>query len=250
VRRCEHSDDTSSSGDERSSRTTCLTREFSITISGSHPAFRAVAKQNHLFGAGERNMVDSQMLRRDAAYYLWFVTPGCQHEPQSRERSEDKRRFSSAFLSLYGSLLERHTRRKSSRSASFTVQDFQFTGPMVVSDTVEGFPEQWFTQPVDHFSQDSPTFRLRYWVNKRHYASGTNEPVTVIRRGETSGEDRLPFLDTDIADTKATDGIGVVLEHWYVRVGNTPVTSRPPNRFSTGSIIRLSRHSRVLSAMH
>ena len=37
----------------------------------------------------------------------------------------------------------------------------------------------------------------------------------MIDGGETSGEDRLPFLDTGIADiiAKATGGIGVVLEH-------------------------------------
>jgi len=73
-------------------------------------------------------------------------------------------------------------------------------------------------QPVDHFSPDSPTFGQRYWVNKRHYVPGTNAPVIVIDGGETSGEDRIPFLDTGIADilAKATGGIGVVLEHRYV----------------------------------
>lgn len=39
----------------------------------------------------------------------------------------------------------------------------------------------------------------------------------VLDGGETSGEDRLPFLDTGIADIlpKATGGIGIVLEHRY-----------------------------------
>jgi hypothetical protein len=42
----------------------------------------------------------------------------------------------------------------------------------------------------------------------------------MIDGGETSGEDRLPFLDTGVADilAKATGGIGVVLEHRYVCV--------------------------------
>jgi hypothetical protein len=40
----------------------------------------------------------------------------------------------------------------------------------------------------------------------------------MIGRGETSGEDRLPLLDTDV-----TSGISVVLEHWCVRVVDIPV---------------------------
>ena len=148
-------------------------------------------------------------------------------------------RLSSAFLSLCAflclsldvaafvhgpqainfKLLERQTRQKGPHSALFTVQDAQANGPAVVVDATEEFPEQWFTQPIDHFSSDSPTFGQRYWVNKRHYIPGTNAPVIVIDGGETSGEDRIPFLDTGIADilAKATGGIGVVLEHRYVR---------------------------------
>lgn len=78
------------------------------------------------------------------------------------------------------------------------------------------FREQWFEQPLDHFAEnDHHTFKQRYWVNKRHYKKGG--PVIVLDGGETSGEDRLPFLDTGIVEilTKATDGLGVVLEHRY-----------------------------------
>ena len=138
-------------------------------------------------------------------------------------------RLSSTFLGLYGlfclslevaafahspqainlKLIERQT-QQNSHSTQLTIQDPEFNEP-----TVEEFPEQWFTQPVDHFSMDSPTFEQRYWVNKRHYVPGTNAPVIVIDGGETSGEDRLPFLDTGIADilARATGGIGIVLEH-------------------------------------
>jgi hypothetical protein len=117
-------------------------------------------------------------------------------------------------------LLERQTRWKNSHSTPFAIQGSQPNGPTATSDTVKEFPEQWFTQPVDHFSQDSPTFKQRYWFNERHYVSGTNGPVIVIDGGETSGEDRLPYLDIGLAEilAKATGGIGVVLEHRYVCV--------------------------------
>ncbi len=77
------------------------------------------------------------------------------------------------------------------------------------------FPTRWFEQPLDHFSNSSETFKQRYWINTRHYEAGSGAPVIVIDGGETSGEDRLPFLDTGIADilANATGGIGVVLEH-------------------------------------
>lgn len=79
----------------------------------------------------------------------------------------------------------------------------------------EEFAEQWFEQPLDHFSNDSHTFLQRYWVNDRHYKEGG--PVIVLDGGETSGEDRIPFLDTGIVEilANATHGLGVVLEHRY-----------------------------------
>ncbi|KIP08945.1 hypothetical protein PHLGIDRAFT_29302 [Phlebiopsis gigantea 11061_1 CR5-6] len=79
------------------------------------------------------------------------------------------------------------------------------------------FKAHWFEQPVDHFSNKSETFPQRYWINTRHYRPRDGAPVIVIDGGETSGEDRLPFLDTGIADilAKATGGIGVILEHRY-----------------------------------
>ena len=77
------------------------------------------------------------------------------------------------------------------------------------------FEPHWFRQPVDHFKNDSGTWQQRYWINTRHYKPGSHAPVIVIDGGETSGENRLPFLDTGIADIlpKVTGGIGVILEH-------------------------------------
>jgi len=84
-------------------------------------------------------------------------------------------------------------------------------------DRVE-FRAETFTQPLDHFSNSTnETFLQRFWVNKRHYRPRPGAPVIVIDGGETSGEGRLPFLDTGIADilARATGGVGVVLEHRY-----------------------------------
>lgn len=79
------------------------------------------------------------------------------------------------------------------------------------------FEAQYFTQPLDHFSNTSHTFSQRYWINTRHYKAGTGGPVIVLDGGETSGEDRIPFLDTGIVEilARATGGVGVVLEHRY-----------------------------------
>ncbi|KAF9449108.1 hypothetical protein P691DRAFT_813128 [Macrolepiota fuliginosa MF-IS2] len=84
--------------------------------------------------------------------------------------------------------------------------------------SVTEFVPQWFEQPLDHFDESNThTFKQRYWVNKRHYQARVGAPVIVIDGGETSGEDRLPYLDTGIADilASATNGVGVVLEHRY-----------------------------------
>ena len=114
------------------------------------------------------------------------------------------------------------------------------------SDGKAPFTAQWFTQPLDHFSNSGyGTFRQRFWVNARHYRLDAGGPVYVLDGGETSGEDRLPFLDTGIMEilAKATGGVSVVLEHRYYgillgRSGKSPWRLMQPsipqaNRFQS-----------------
>ncbi|TFK34727.1 serine carboxypeptidase S28-domain-containing protein [Crucibulum laeve] len=95
------------------------------------------------------------------------------------------------------------------------------------------FRPQFFEQPLDHFSKkNAHTWHQRYWVNTRHYDSKVGGPVIVLDGGETSGEDRLPFLDTGIVEilARATGGVGVVLEHRYYG------ESIPVSNFTTDSL--------------
>ena len=97
------------------------------------------------------------------------------------------------------------------------VSQIQLTAAAAVPE----FPVETFTQPLDHFyNSTEATFPQRFWVNSRHYKPRPGAPVIVIDGGETNGEDRLPFLDTGIADilARATGGVGVVLEHRYYGV--------------------------------
>ncbi|KAJ7069481.1 serine carboxypeptidase S28-domain-containing protein [Mycena amicta] len=86
------------------------------------------------------------------------------------------------------------------------------------ADKKAGFKAQWFRQPLDHFDKSvNATWLQRYWVNARHYKAGNASPVFVLDGGETSGVNRIPFLDTGIMEILArhTGGIGIVLEHRY-----------------------------------
>ncbi|KAJ7597348.1 peptidase S28 [Mycena floridula] len=110
--------------------------------------------------------------------------------------------------------------RSQRQSTALTIQDT--SSPSLQDQEQAGsfgdLPGYWHRQPVDHFDESNTrTFRQRYWVNTRHYKPGTGAPVIVLDGGETSGLDRIPFLDTGIVDilAKATGGIGVVLEHRY-----------------------------------
>lgn len=61
----------------------------------------------------------------------------------------------------------------------------------------EKYPAHYFEQALDHFDASvNQTFRQRYWVDDRFYRAGG--PVIVLDGGETSGTDRLSFLDHGI----------------------------------------------------
>ncbi|KAF2666149.1 peptidase S28 [Microthyrium microscopicum] len=89
-------------------------------------------------------------------------------------------------------------------------------------DLQDLYPAWNFSVPIDHFPEDdkySPhlngTFPLRYWFDARYYQRGG--PVIVLASGETTGVNRLPYLQKGILSQliKETHGIGVILEHRY-----------------------------------
>ncbi|WOO84920.1 putative extracellular serine carboxypeptidase [Vanrija pseudolonga] len=78
------------------------------------------------------------------------------------------------------------------------------------------FEAYCFDQPISHFDKTvNGTFCHRYWADASHYKEGG--PIFLLDGGETSGEDRLPFLETGIAQilANATNGLAIVLEHRY-----------------------------------
>lgn len=103
------------------------------------------------------------------------------------------------------------------------------------------YPAHTLSVPVDHFHNDSQyaphssdDFPLRYWFDATYYKPGG--PVIVLESGETSGVGRLPFLQKGIVYqlSKASGGLGVILEHRYY--GNsmpTPNLSTENLRFLT-----------------
>ena len=89
-------------------------------------------------------------------------------------------------------------------------------------DLTRFYPERNLSVPVDFFPNDkryephsTAKFNLRYWFDATYYKPGG--PVFVLLGGETDGEGRLPFLQKGIVHQviKATNGIGVILEHRY-----------------------------------
>lgn len=87
------------------------------------------------------------------------------------------------------------------------------------SDTIKAYN---LSVPIDHFHNDTQyaphsngTFNLRYFVDASNYKPGG--PVIVIAGGEADASYRIPLLDHGIGSilTKATGGVGLILEHRY-----------------------------------
>lgn len=79
-------------------------------------------------------------------------------------------------------------------------------------------------QPLDHFDNTTQAqFDQRFFYSTRHYKpassrkAGEAVPIYILDSGEADATARIPFLDTGILDilSKATGGIGIVLEHRY-----------------------------------
>ncbi|PGH19863.1 hypothetical protein AJ80_03780 [Polytolypa hystricis UAMH7299] len=89
-------------------------------------------------------------------------------------------------------------------------------------DHRQNFPNRTISVPVDHFRNSSryephtdETFELRYWFDASHYVKGG--PVIILAAGEADAIERLPYMEKGILGqlARATNGIGVVLEHRY-----------------------------------
>lgn len=125
--------------------------------------------------------------------------------------------------------------------ASTPIHDLRQADPPLLSkrdyDPASLYPAYNLSVPVDHFQNESTyephssnTFELRYWFDATYYKSGG--PVIMLAGGETSGTDRLPFLQKGILQrlAQATHGIGVILEHRYYG------TSMPTSDLSTKNL--------------
>ncbi|KAI1860285.1 hypothetical protein JX265_005800 [Neoarthrinium moseri] len=103
------------------------------------------------------------------------------------------------------------------------------------------YPAYTISTPIDHFHNDSiyephsdGYYDMRYWFDAQYYEEGG--PVIVLAAGETSGANRLPFLQKGIVAqlASATKGIGVILEHrYYGESWPVPDLSTPNLRFLT-----------------
>ncbi|WVQ81073.1 hypothetical protein IAT38_003195 [Cryptococcus sp. DSM 104549] len=116
-------------------------------------------------------------------------------------------------IGLWRALLNKQ-RTQVQAPSSTSDQQRPFTPPSHSLSSI--FEPHCFDQPISHFdSSVNGTFCHRYWIDASSYEPGG--PVYLLDGGETSGEDRLAFLDKGILQilSNATKGLSIVLEHRY-----------------------------------
>ncbi|KAH9841596.1 peptidase S28 [Rhodofomes roseus] len=160
--------------------------------------------------------------------------------------SNSFRAFGPQGINLWKLKAAREQRTQDILTAQYADSQSSGQHPLSAPNPGAEFPEHYFTQPLDHFSNGSHTFGQRYWINTRHYQPSEDAPVIVLDGGETSGENRIPFLDTGIVEilAKATGGVGVVLEHRYYG------RSVPVENFTTDSLRWLNNEQSAADSAH
>lgn len=80
----------------------------------------------------------------------------------------------------------------------FTTSDRRTKGTPNEEESNLKYDAHCFYQPLDHFDpENNVTFCQRYWVSTEHWDGKDLEaPIYVLDGGETSGANRLPFLET------------------------------------------------------
>lgn len=106
--------------------------------------------------------------------------------------------------------------------SSHHLRSHHATHAELIEGLSEKFPARYLATPIDHFLQDpkyanhsTSSFPQHYWVDTSHYRPGG--PVIVLLGGETSGANRLPYIEHGIGAilARATGGVVLILEHRY-----------------------------------
>ncbi|GJJ13198.1 hypothetical protein Clacol_007449 [Clathrus columnatus] len=189
-------------------------------------------------GYEERSDAQLLYLKMLGEHHLWWdqYMPADDDEEEAFNFGWDVRHAIHAGpAALKMALLDEKLREKENKLAQTSNTLANAQHPLSLANNLEFVP-RYFDQPIDHDNKNLGTFSQRYWVNVRHYHQGG--PIFVLDGGETSGENRLPFLNTGIMDRlpKETGGIGIVLEHRYYG------TSMPFANLTTDSLRFLNNY--------
>ena len=102
--------------------------------------------------------------------------------------------------------------------------EYIVTSPSLESEQHDIKEPAYYRQPLDHFDNTTQAqFDQRFFYSTRHYKptsarnKGEAVPIYILDSGEADAKARISYLDTGILDilSKATGGIGIVLEHRY-----------------------------------